>query len=111
LILLTREKDEGVLSRTRDLILGVGKKNLLLLQEGRLSKEEGLELRSNAFLSVGQANQKGLEGQHGNANTEIVYDDLTNTFRLNVYLPPLWRARTLSALWRQGLRGLEAGRP
>ncbi|ACX52261.1 transposase, IS605 OrfB family [Ammonifex degensii KC4] len=65
-----------------------GKKNLLLLQEGKLSKEEWRELRSNAFYSVGQANQKGLEGQHGNANTEIVYDEATDSFRLNVYIPP-----------------------
>lgn len=65
-----------------------GKKNFLLLQEGKLTKEKWRELRSNAFLSVGQANQKGLEGQHGNANAEIVYDDLTNSFRLNVYIPP-----------------------
>jgi len=65
-----------------------GKKNLLLLQEGKLAKEKWRELRSNAFLSVGQANQKGLEGQHGNANAEIVYDDLTESFRLNVYIPP-----------------------
>ncbi|RPF49476.1 putative transposase [Thermodesulfitimonas autotrophica] len=65
-----------------------GKKNLLLLQEGKLSKEEWREMRSNAFYSVGQANMKGLEGQHGNANTEIVYHDLTDTFYLNVYIPP-----------------------
>lgn len=65
-----------------------GKKNLLLLQEGKLSREEWRELRSNAFYSVGQANQKGLEGQHGNANTEIVYDEVTGSFRLNVYIPP-----------------------
>ncbi|ACX52994.1 transposase, IS605 OrfB family [Ammonifex degensii KC4] len=65
-----------------------GKKNLLLLQEGKLSKEEWRELRSNAFYSVGQANQKGLESQYGNANTEIVYDEATDSFRLNVYVPP-----------------------
>ncbi|WP_027356212.1 hypothetical protein [Desulfofundulus thermocisternus] len=65
-----------------------GKKNLLLLQEGKLSKEEWRELRSNSFYSVGQANMKGLEGQHGNANTEIVYHDLTGNFHLNVYIPP-----------------------
>jgi hypothetical protein len=65
-----------------------GKKNLLLLQEGKLAKEKWRELRSNAFLSVGQANQKGLEGQYGNANTEIVYDDATESFHLNVYIPP-----------------------
>ncbi|MGB9867620.1 MAG: hypothetical protein ACPLPR_06950 [Bacillota bacterium] len=35
-----------------------GRKNLLLLQEGKLSEEEWRELRSNAFYSVGQANQK-----------------------------------------------------
>ncbi|MEX1406967.1 hypothetical protein, partial [Hydrogenibacillus schlegelii] len=66
-----------------------GKKNLLKLQRGKLSREKWRELRSNAFYSVGQANQKGLEGQHGNANTEIVHDPLTDSFRLNVYLPPL----------------------
>ncbi|WP_066353927.1 hypothetical protein, partial [Fervidicola ferrireducens] len=65
-----------------------GKKNLLLLQEGKLSKEEWRELRSNAFYSVGQANQKGLEGQYGNANTEVVFDEVTGSFRLNVYIPP-----------------------
>jgi predicted transposase len=65
-----------------------GKKNLLLLQEGKLAKEKWRELRANAFLSVGQANQKGLEGQHGNANAEIVYDGLTESFRFNVYIPP-----------------------
>ncbi|ACX52033.1 transposase, IS605 OrfB family [Ammonifex degensii KC4] len=65
-----------------------GKKNLLLLQEGKLSKEKWRELRSNAFYSVGQANQKGLEGQYGNANTEIVYDEATDSFRLNIYIPP-----------------------
>ncbi|MGO0122519.1 transposase [Desulfothermobacter acidiphilus] len=65
-----------------------GKKNLLLLQEGKLSKEKWRELRSNAFYSVGQANQKGMTGQHGNANTEIVYDETTDSFRLNVYIPP-----------------------
>lgn len=65
-----------------------GKKNLLLLQEGKLSKEEWRELRSNAFYSVGQANQKGREGQHGNANTDIVYDEVTGSFQLNVYIPP-----------------------
>ncbi|KUK36915.1 MAG: Transposase, IS605 OrfB family [Thermacetogenium phaeum] len=65
-----------------------GKKNLLLLQEGKLSKEEWRKLRSNAFYSVGQANQKGLEGQHGNANTEVVFDPATESFRLNVYIPP-----------------------
>jgi predicted transposase len=65
-----------------------GKKNLLLLQEGKLSKEEWRELRSNSFYSVGQANQKGLEGQYGNANTEVVFDDATGFFRLNVYIPP-----------------------
>ncbi|HBT47065.1 MAG TPA: transposase, partial [Peptococcaceae bacterium] len=64
-----------------------GKKNLLLLQEGRLTKEEWRELRSNSFYSVGQANQKGLEGQYGNANTEIVFDEATGSFRLNVYVP------------------------
>lgn len=37
---------------------------------------------------MGQANQKGLAGQHGNANTEIVYDALNSTFQLNVYIPP-----------------------
>jgi len=65
-----------------------GKRNLLLLQEGKLSKEEWRELRSNAFYSVGQANQKGLEGQYGNANTEVVFDEVTDSFRLNVYIPP-----------------------
>lgn len=65
-----------------------GKRNLLLLQEGKLSKEEWRELRSNAFYSVGQANQKGLEGQYGNANTEVIFDDATGSFRLNVYIPP-----------------------
>ncbi len=65
-----------------------GKKNLLLLQEGKLSREEWRELRSNAFYSVGQANQKGLEGQHGNANTEVVFDGATGSFRLNIYMPP-----------------------
>ncbi|MEW5932515.1 MAG: transposase [Bacillota bacterium] len=66
-----------------------GRKNLLLVQRGELSKDAWRELRSNAFCSVGQANQKGLEGQHGNANTEVVYDPATDTFRLNVYVPPL----------------------
>ena len=66
-----------------------GRKNLLLVQRGELSKDAWRELRSNAFYSVGQANQKGLEGQHGNANTEVVYDPATDTFRLNVYVPPL----------------------
>ncbi|OAR05454.1 hypothetical protein SA87_11215 [Hydrogenibacillus schlegelii] len=66
-----------------------GKKNLLKLQRGKLSREKWRELRSNAFYSVGQANQKGLEGQHGNANTEIVHDPLTDSFRLNVYIPPM----------------------
>lgn len=65
-----------------------GKKNLLLLQEGKLSKEEWRELRSNSFYSVGQANQKGLEGQYGNANTEVIFDEATGSFRLNVYIPP-----------------------
>jgi len=65
-----------------------GRKNLLLLQEGKLSKEEWRELRSNAFYSVGQANQKGLEGQYGNANTEVVFEETTGSFRLNVYIPP-----------------------
>ncbi|MCG0278301.1 MAG: transposase [Thermanaeromonas sp.] len=65
-----------------------GKRNLLLLQEGKLSKEEWRELRSNSFYSVGQANQKGLEGQYGNANTEVVFDEVTGSFRLNVYIPP-----------------------
>lgn len=65
-----------------------GERSLLLLQEGKLSKEQWRELRAGAFYSVGQANQKGLEGQHGNANTEIVYDDPNRTFRLNVYIPP-----------------------
>lgn len=65
-----------------------GKRNLLLLQEGKLSKEEWRELRSNAFYSVGQANQKGLEGQYGNANTEVVFDEATGSFRLNIYIPP-----------------------
>jgi predicted transposase len=65
-----------------------GKKNLLLLQEGKLSKEEWRELRSNSFYSVGQANQKGLEGQYGNANTEVVFDEATGSFHLNVYIPP-----------------------
>lgn len=65
-----------------------GKKNLLLLQEGKLSREEWRELRSNAFYSTGQANQKGLEGQHGNANTEVVFDEKTGIFRLNIYIPP-----------------------
>jgi len=49
-----------------------GRKNLLLLQNGKLNLEKWRQLRSNAFYSVGQANQKGLEGQRGNANTEIV---------------------------------------
>jgi len=66
-----------------------GRKNLLKLQRGKLSREKWRELRSNAFYSVGLANQKGLEGQHGNANTEIVYDALTDSFRLNVYIPPM----------------------
>lgn len=65
-----------------------GKKNLLLLQQGRLSRDKWRELRSNAFYSVGQANQKGLKGQHGNANTEVVYDEKNGSFRLNVYIPP-----------------------
>lgn len=65
-----------------------GKRNLLLLQKGKLSKEEWRELRSNAFYSVGQANQKGLEGQYGNANTEVVFDEAAGAFRLNVYVPP-----------------------
>lgn len=65
-----------------------GKRNLLLLQEGKLSKEEWRELRSNSFYSVGQANQKGLKGQYGNANTEVVFDEVTGSFRLNVYIPP-----------------------
>ncbi|MCG0279035.1 MAG: transposase, partial [Thermanaeromonas sp.] len=65
-----------------------GKRNLLLLQEGKLSKEEWRELRANAFYSVGQANQKGLEGQYGNANTEVVFDEATGSFRLNIYIPP-----------------------
>jgi len=65
-----------------------GRKNLLLLQNGKLSLEKWRRLRSNAFYSVGQANQKGLEGQAGNANTEIVYETSSKTFRLNVYLPP-----------------------
>lgn len=65
-----------------------GKKHLLLLQQGKLSKKAWRERRSSAFLSVGQANQKGLEGQPGNANTEIVYDGCTGSFRLHVYLPP-----------------------
>nr|WP_240610827.1 transposase [Ammonifex thiophilus] len=29
-----------------------------------------------------------MTGQHGNANTEIVYDGTTGSFRLNVYIPP-----------------------
>lgn len=65
-----------------------GKKNLLLLQQGKLSKDRWRELRSNAFYSVGQANQKGLEGRYGNANTEIVFDAESGAFRLNVYIPP-----------------------
>ncbi|MDN5347408.1 MAG: hypothetical protein PWP65_972 [Clostridia bacterium] len=65
-----------------------GKRNLLLLQEGKLSKEEWRELRAGAFYSVGQANQKGLEGQYGNANAEVVFDEATGSFRLNVYIPP-----------------------
>ena len=65
-----------------------GRKNLLRLQRGELSKEEWRELRSNAFCSVGQANQKGLEGQFGNANTEVVCDEKTGAFRLSIYIPP-----------------------
>jgi IS605 OrfB family transposase len=63
-----------------------GKKNLIALTQGRLSKEEWKELRSNSFTSVGQANQKGLRGQQGNANTEIFFDG--ENFFLNIYLPP-----------------------
>jgi hypothetical protein len=37
---------------------------------------------------VGQANQKGLEGQFGNANTEIIYDGKADAFRINIYVPP-----------------------
>lgn len=58
---------------------------------GMCSREKCLRLRfrsANTFYSVGQANQKGLEQQHGNANTEIVYHDLTSSFHLNVYIPP-----------------------
>lgn len=63
-----------------------GKKNLIALAEGKLSKEEWREMRSNSFTSVGQANQKGLKEQPGNANTEIFFDG--ENFFLNVYLPP-----------------------
>lgn len=63
-----------------------GKKNLIALTKGRLSKEEWKELRSNSFTSVGQANQKGLKEQPGNANTEIFFDG--ENFFLNIYLPP-----------------------
>ena len=65
-----------------------GKKNLILLGQGKLAKEKWREMRSSAFFSVGQANQKGLGGQYGNANTEIVCDTVTGAFHLNVYLPP-----------------------
>lgn len=37
---------------------------------------------------MGQANQKGLEDQHGNANTEVVFDETTGFFRLNIYITP-----------------------
>jgi len=63
-----------------------GKKNLIALTKGRLSKEEWKELRSNSFTSIGQANQKGLKEQPGNANTEIFFDG--ENFFLNIYLPP-----------------------
>ena len=63
-----------------------GKKNLIALAEGKLSKEKWRELRANSFTSIGQANQKGLENQYGNANTEIVYRE--GHFFLNVYIPP-----------------------
>jgi IS605 OrfB family transposase len=63
-----------------------GKDNLLALQNGRISKDQWRELRSNSFTSIGQANQKGLTGQYGNANTEIVF--LDGNFKLNIYIPP-----------------------
>ena len=63
-----------------------GKKNFIALTKGKLSREEWKELRSNSFTSVGQANQKGLKGHPGNANTEIFFDG--ENFFLNVYLPP-----------------------
>lgn len=63
-----------------------GKKNFIALMKGKLTKEDWRELRSNSFTSVGQANQKGLKEQPGNANTEIFFDG--ENFFLNVYLPP-----------------------
>ncbi|WP_312284052.1 hypothetical protein [Candidatus Igneacidithiobacillus taiwanensis] len=63
-----------------------GKNNLIALQNGKIFKDQWRELRSNSFTSVGQANQKGLIGQYGNANTEIVF--LDGKFKLNVYIPP-----------------------
>ena len=63
-----------------------GKDNLLGLQNGRISKDQWGELRSNSFASIGQANQKGLTGQYGNGNTEIVF--LDGNFEMNIYLPP-----------------------
>lgn len=63
-----------------------GERNLIALAEGKLSKEKWRELRANSFTSIGQANQKGLEDQHGNANTEIIHRE--EQFFLNVYIPP-----------------------
>lgn len=63
-----------------------GKKNLIALTKGRLSKKDWKELRSNSFTSIGQANQKGLKEQQGNANTEIFFNG--ENFFLNIYLPP-----------------------
>ena len=63
-----------------------GKDNLIALRKNDISKDKWRELRSGSFTSIGQANQKGLAGQHGNANTEIVFKG--GNFVLNIYIPP-----------------------
>ena len=63
-----------------------GKKNAQLLSQGKLSREKWRELRSNSVYSRGQANQRGPNGQQGNANTELRHQD-NNLFAMAVRIP------------------------
>ena len=64
-----------------------GRKTFRALCRGEIPVELWRELRSNGLYCRGQANQHGLEGQHGNANLELIPLD-GNLFKLNVYVPP-----------------------
>jgi IS605 OrfB family transposase len=86
---LERQRDEyqrHIEAGTIPTVVFGGRRNFRLLREGKLSREKWRELRSNAFYSRGQANQHGPNGQYGNANTELRYQE-GNLFDLAVRIP------------------------